>query len=51
VLGTLVALGQAEVQDLLATEGQAEVTCEFCNEHYTVGREELAALFAAAEEE
>jgi molecular chaperone Hsp33 len=51
VLGTLVALGQAEVQDLLATEGQAEVTCEFCNEHYTVDREELAALFAAAEEE
>jgi molecular chaperone Hsp33 len=49
VLGTLVALGQAEVQDLLATEGQAEVTCEFCNEHYTVGRGELEALFAATE--
>jgi molecular chaperone Hsp33 len=49
VLGTLVALGQSEVQDLLAEEGQAVVTCEFCDERYTVSREELEALFAAPE--
>lgn len=47
VLGALVALGQAEIADLLVKEGQAEVTCEFCDERYTVGREELEALLVA----
>ena len=47
VLGALVALGQAEIQDLLVKEGQAVVTCEFCDERYTVGREKLAALLVA----
>lgn len=46
VLDMLVALGKAEIDDLLATEGAAAVTCEFCGELYTVGREELDALFA-----
>ena len=44
VLGVLVALGRAEIEDLLVKEGQAVVTCEFCDEQYTVSREELAAL-------
>jgi molecular chaperone Hsp33 len=44
VLGTLVALGKDEIRDLLATEGEAIVTCEFCGERYTIGREELQAL-------
>lgn len=44
VLGVLVALGRAEIEDLLVKEGRAVVTCEFCDEQYTVGREELAAL-------
>jgi len=44
VLGTLVALGKEEIEDLLATEGEAIVTCEFCGERYTIGREELGAL-------
>ncbi|MBI3301898.1 MAG: Hsp33 family molecular chaperone HslO [Deltaproteobacteria bacterium] len=47
VLGVLVALGQAEIKDLLIKEGQATVTCEFCDERYTVGREELEALLVA----
>lgn len=47
VLGALVALGQAEITDLLAKEGQAAVTCEFCDERYMIGRAELEALFAA----
>lgn len=46
VLGVLVALGQAEMQDLLAKEEQTIVTCEFCNERYTISREELEALLA-----
>jgi molecular chaperone Hsp33 len=44
VLGVLVALGRKEVEGLLAQEGRATVTCEFCNERYMVGRAELEAL-------
>lgn len=47
VLGALVALGQVEIRDLLVQEGKAEVTCEFCNEQYSVGRGELEALLRA----
>ncbi|MGE0680112.1 MAG: Hsp33 family molecular chaperone HslO [Candidatus Binatia bacterium] len=45
VLSTLMAMGQKEMQDLLAEEGQAVVTCEFCSEKYTIGREEIENLF------
>lgn len=45
VLSTLMAMGQKEMQDLLAEEGQAVVTCEFCSEKYTIGREEVENLF------
>lgn len=49
------ALGPAGVAEVLAAEGQAEVTCEFCHAHYVVGREDLEDLerrlrAAAAEE-
>lgn len=43
-LGVLVAFGRQEVDDLIAQEGQAQVTCEFCAEQYTVGREEIEGL-------
>ncbi|MCS6926386.1 MAG: Hsp33 family molecular chaperone HslO [Candidatus Binatia bacterium] len=46
VLDMLAALGKAEVEDLLTTEGAAAVTCEFCGELYTVGRTELDVLFS-----
>jgi molecular chaperone Hsp33 len=38
------ALGPAGVAEVLAAEGRAEVTCEFCHAHYVVGREELEEL-------
>jgi molecular chaperone Hsp33 len=38
------ALGPDGVAQVLAAEGKAEVTCEFCHAHYVVGREELAEL-------
>ena len=44
VLGALVALGRDEVQDLLDTQGVAQVTCEFCNTRFTLERTELEAL-------
>jgi molecular chaperone Hsp33 len=36
VLGALVLLGLAEIQDILATKGQADVTCEFCNQEFII---------------
>jgi len=45
VLSTLVAMGQKEMQALLEEEGRAAVTCEFCSEQYTIGREEIENLF------
>lgn len=46
VLGALVALGETEVRDLVEKEGRALVTCEFCNEQYTIDRPDLETLFA-----
>jgi len=40
---TLVSLGQAEVEELMAI-GSAELVCHFCNEHYEFTRGELAEL-------
>ena len=44
VLGALLLLGPAEIEDMIAKEGQAEVRCEFCAERYLIGRDELAML-------
>ena len=44
VLGALVALGLDEIQDLLATKGQADVTCEFCNRQFIIDRASLEQL-------
>ncbi len=40
----LLALGPAELEDLLAKEGQAEATCEFCTTRYVIPGEELRTL-------
>lgn len=45
VLSTLMAMGRQEMHDLLAEEGHASVTCEFCNERYTISREEIEKMF------
>jgi len=44
----LLALGRAELEDLLATEGQAEATCEFCTTRYVIPGAELRTLIAGA---
>src|SRR5262249_22112175 len=41
VLGALLLLGPAEIEDMIAEEGQAEVRCEFCAERYLIGADEL----------
>lgn len=45
VLSTLMAMGRQEMDDLVAEEGHASVTCEFCNERYTISREEIEKMF------
>lgn len=44
VLGAVLSLGRAELEDMIATEGRALATCAFCNTVYEVGREQLEAM-------
>jgi len=44
----LLALGRAELEDLLATEGQAEAICEFCTTRYVIPGDELRTLIGGA---
>ncbi len=45
VAGMLRNLGQAEVQDILAEQGQIEVDCDFCGAHYHFDPIDAAAVF------
>jgi molecular chaperone Hsp33 len=45
-LGALKLLGRDELGAMLAEDGQAELTCHFCNAVYQVGGSELEALIA-----
>ncbi|NLI92799.1 MAG: Hsp33 family molecular chaperone HslO [Peptococcaceae bacterium] len=40
----LISLGKKEIEEIIATEGQAEAQCHFCNETYHFSREELEEL-------
>lgn len=44
----LLSIGEAELRDMIATDGKAELTCHFCNSAYTFSREELIRLLAEA---
>ena len=46
-VGALQLLGRDELTAILQEDGQAEITCHFCNEHYMVGAPELEALIQA----
>jgi molecular chaperone Hsp33 len=43
----LVTLGTAQLQEMLAAEGRAEVTCEFCRRRYLFSAAELRQLIDA----
>jgi molecular chaperone Hsp33 len=45
---TLISLGRAEIDRIIREQGEAEVVCHFCNEAYTVSKEELEALMEDA---
>jgi len=47
--GMLLALGKAEVIDIVETEGEVAVTCEFCNAQYSFDRIDVEQLFLAGE--
>lgn len=44
VLGALKILGEAELQDIIAKEGEAEASCQFCGEVYKADRHQLEKL-------
>jgi molecular chaperone Hsp33 len=44
VLGALLLLGAAEIEEMIAEDGKAEVRCEFCAEQYVIARDELQML-------
>ncbi|MFM9281730.1 Hsp33 family molecular chaperone HslO [Paenibacillus jiagnxiensis] len=45
---TLISLGQHELEQLIAEEGQAEVVCHFCNEAYRFDKDHLQRLLDQA---
>jgi len=48
VAAAIVAMGRAELLDVLAGERRAEVVCRFCAARYEVDEDELRALLAGA---
>lgn len=38
------SLGAKEIKDIIEKQGQAELTCHFCNKHYTISKETLEAM-------
>jgi molecular chaperone Hsp33 len=44
------ALGAAEMQSMIAEQGQAEMTCHFCNMTYRLSVDDLNRLIAGAEQ-
>ena len=42
----LISLGQTEAEETLQSEGEIVVTCEYCQEVYRFGEEDVALMFA-----
>jgi molecular chaperone Hsp33 len=45
-VGMIASLGRAEVESMLKEDEGATMTCGFCNETFTVGREDLEGILA-----
>jgi molecular chaperone Hsp33 len=48
IADTLRALGQSEVESIVADQGGVDVTCEFCNRRYSFDPVDARGLFSAA---
>ncbi len=46
VADTISLLGEHDANELLVEQGQIEVTCEFCNEHYHFDKVDAANIFS-----
>ncbi|WP_428332128.1 Hsp33 family molecular chaperone HslO [Novosphingobium sp.] len=46
VLGALLTLGQAELQDMIDSREEPQIDCDFCQKHYQVTTAELLSLTA-----
>jgi molecular chaperone Hsp33 len=44
ISNAIVSLGPAEIEDMIATDGQAEAQCHFCNETYHFSKQHLEEL-------
>ena len=44
VTSALISLGRQELEDLIQEQGEAELTCQFCDNLYHYSKEELEAL-------
>lgn len=40
----LISLGKKEIDDIINTEGMAEIVCKFCNKKYVFSKEELEKI-------
>ena len=49
VAAALIAMGRAELTDVLAGDRRAEVICEFCAQRYVVEEPELRSLLAGSD--
>jgi molecular chaperone Hsp33 len=45
----LLSMGRAEVDDIIAEQGQVEVTCDFCNARQTFDAVDVGQLFATGQ--
>lgn len=48
IASTLLSLGRVDVNELVAEQGEIELTCEFCNRQYRFDSVDVEALFAPA---
>lgn len=49
VTRALISMGQVEMESMIAEQGQAELTCQFCDEIYRYSKEELQEILTAAQ--
>lgn len=47
----LLSMGEAEIRDIIRTQGGCEVSCHFCRKHYAFTGEQLEALLESASDE
>ena len=47
VTRALISMGKKDLEELIADQGKAELTCQFCDKVYHYSREELETILAA----